>query len=270
MVFLFKMAKELPYFKFYPGEWSNGDITLESYEIQGLFINICAYYWSKDCIVSYDVLFKKYRFSTEHLDQIIDLGIIKVEGTNIVISFLDEQMQSKEVQAVTNRINGLKGGRPPKKETENKPNGLFFGSEIKANENPNETNIKESKVKESKVKKNREDNIKEKCRLSFEANSCEFGTPFKKVWLELISLPYWYKKPQSAINKSLKQVMAYEEGFAIKLAEKSISGNYMGITWANTEKDYQQYLNQKNGTQQSTPGIRSNNNSTGRKDFGKL
>lgn len=264
------MAKELPYFKFYPGEWSNGDVSLESYEIQGLFINICGYYWFKDCSVSYDVLFKKYRFSTDNLQQIIDLGIIKVEGLKIKISFLDDQMQSKEVQAVTNRINGLKGGRPPKTETENKPNGLFVASEIKPKENPNETNIEKTRIEESKVKKNREDKVKEKCSKSFESNSCEFGTPFKKIWLELISLPVWFKKPQTAINKCLKQVMAYPEDYAIILAEKSIAGNYQGIVFDDTESKYKKYLTEKNGTGTQTPGIRSNNNSDGRKDFGKL
>ena len=45
------MAKSLPYFKFFCSEWSDGDITLEDYQTQGLFINICAYYWSNECIV---------------------------------------------------------------------------------------------------------------------------------------------------------------------------------------------------------------------------
>ena len=39
------MAKELPYFKFYPGIYITGDVTLCSLEAQGLFINICSFYW---------------------------------------------------------------------------------------------------------------------------------------------------------------------------------------------------------------------------------
>ena len=42
------MAKEIPYFKFFTGEWANGEITAESYEVQGVFINICSLYWDKD------------------------------------------------------------------------------------------------------------------------------------------------------------------------------------------------------------------------------
>lgn len=149
------MAKELPYFKFYIGDWNNGDITLESYEIQGLFINICAYYWSKDCDLSIVNLHKKFRNDKPGITQLIKSNIIKTNQENILILFLNEQFESKEVQKITNRINGLKGGRPRKDETEKKPNRLIFANrnetetitETKANDNPNITNIKESKVK---------------------------------------------------------------------------------------------------------------------------
>ena len=33
------MAKDLPYFKFFCSEWNDGDITLEDFNLQGLFIN---------------------------------------------------------------------------------------------------------------------------------------------------------------------------------------------------------------------------------------
>ena len=59
------MAKDLPYFKFFCSEWSDGDITLEDFETQGLFINICAYYWSNECIVSLDKVNKKFKLCSE-------------------------------------------------------------------------------------------------------------------------------------------------------------------------------------------------------------
>ena len=43
------MSTKLPYFKFYTGEWIKGDITLCSISSQGLFINLCTFYWMKDC-----------------------------------------------------------------------------------------------------------------------------------------------------------------------------------------------------------------------------
>jgi len=158
------MAKELPYFKFYINEWVNGDITLEDYELQGIFINVCGYYWSKDCDLSLINLNKKFRGFEDKIKQLIDSKIIKVIGENVAISFLNEQLESKEVQIVTNRINGAKGGRPKTIKTEEKPNGLIFANrnitesitETKAKDNPNITNIEESRVEKSK-----EDNIKD-------------------------------------------------------------------------------------------------------------
>lgn len=151
------MAKELPYFKFYISDWINGDITLESYEAQGLFTNICAYYWSKDCDLTLINLKKKFRGSEDLIDLLISSGIIKIKSGIVFINFLIEQLKSKEVQVITNRINGLKGGRPRKEETEEKPNGFIFDNrneteiitETKPKDNPIKTNIKESKVKDN-------------------------------------------------------------------------------------------------------------------------
>lgn len=137
------MAKEIPYFKFYIGDWSNGDITLESFELQGVFINICAYYWSKDCSVTIDNVKKKFRQVSSHVDELITCNCLKIVGDNISISFLNEQFDSKEIQKAINRNNGSLGGRPPKEKTEEKPNGLFF-------ENRNITNIKKSIEDKSK------------------------------------------------------------------------------------------------------------------------
>lgn len=142
------MGKEIPYFKFYINEWINGDITLEDMEIQGVFINICCYYWSKDCDINIINLNKKFKQNIEQIKYLISIDIIKLIDDKISIQFLDEQFNSKEVQKITNKINGSKGGRP-KKITEQKPNGLFLKTEtiteLKAKENQNITNIKERK-----------------------------------------------------------------------------------------------------------------------------
>lgn len=147
------MSKELPYFKFYIADWISGDITLEDFNVQGLFVNICAYYWSKDCEVSLINLRKKFRGYDDEINTLIDSNIIKITSENVTISFLNEQLTSKEVQKITNKINGQKGGRPKTLKTETKPNGLFFANrnltdsitETEPNDNPNLTNIKERK-----------------------------------------------------------------------------------------------------------------------------
>ena len=54
------MAKELPYFRFTASEWLNDDISLESYELKGLFADVCSYYWTQDCDCTLDKLKKKF------------------------------------------------------------------------------------------------------------------------------------------------------------------------------------------------------------------
>jgi hypothetical protein len=147
--FIFKfMAKEVPYFKFFISEWLNGDITLEEMDIQGVFINVCAYYWSKDCELSIINLKKRFRGYENQIDYLINTSIIKLDDQNVIIAFLNDQLNSKEVQKIINRENGSKGGRP-KKITEIKPNGFILETETitesKAKANQKITNIKESK-----------------------------------------------------------------------------------------------------------------------------
>ena len=124
------MAKEIPYFKFYPNDWINGDITLEDYSMQGLFINICAYYWSKECDLSITNTKKRFRGFEDKIDELISTKILKTKGENVLISFLDEQLSSKELQNLVNKINGRKGGRPKKVKTEEKPNGFLNKTEL--------------------------------------------------------------------------------------------------------------------------------------------
>ena len=135
------MATELPFYKFEVLPYFTGDICLERWELQGIFCNICAFYWSKNCNVSFTVLSKRYPTSEDLIRELIDLDILKTDGEYLSINFLNEQWASKETQKIVNSINGKKGGRPKKEnqnETEKKPNGFNFD---KRSDNQNESHI---------------------------------------------------------------------------------------------------------------------------------
>ena len=70
------MAKDLPYFKFFCSEWNDGDITLEDYKTQGLFINICSYYWSNECEITFTKLKKKFRGNEDLINELLKSGLI--------------------------------------------------------------------------------------------------------------------------------------------------------------------------------------------------
>jgi len=135
------MAKALPYFKFYCSEWSDGDITLEDMKTQGVFINICSYYWSQECNISFDKLQKRFKIYKKQIENLKKAKIIFSENDNLVIKFLDKQWLEREAVKHRNQQNGKAGGRP--KITQSVKSGL-------AEQNPNETNIEENKEEKNK------------------------------------------------------------------------------------------------------------------------
>ena len=146
------MAKEIPFFKFFVGEWANGDITAESYKTQGVFINICSVYWTKEGELSEVFLRKKIKANKE-ISLLIDSEIIKVENKNIVISFLDEQLSECEGIRVKNSEAGKKSAR------QRALNKRSTSVQPKLNEEPTESQpLREDKEKKREDKK-REDNL---------------------------------------------------------------------------------------------------------------
>lgn len=87
------MSKDLPYFKFYASEWQNGNITLCTDKAQSAFINICSYYWIKECKLTLENLTKRFNGFEDSVNELIDTGIIHVnEDKNVSIKFLDAQL----------------------------------------------------------------------------------------------------------------------------------------------------------------------------------
>lgn len=106
------MAKELPYFRFTVQDWQNGKISLESYELQGLFISICGYYWINDCELTLNILLKKYKNEVNLISELIDLGILKHEKRHdkIEIEFLNLQYDLLSEKRKLRQNAGSKGG----------------------------------------------------------------------------------------------------------------------------------------------------------------
>lgn len=107
------MAKELPYFRFTVQEWQNGDISLERFELQGLFISVCGFYWLKDCDCTLAMLNKKYSNATSMLDELIELGILKHENRHdkVQIVFLNNQYDLLSEKRKRMQDAGSKGGK---------------------------------------------------------------------------------------------------------------------------------------------------------------
>jgi hypothetical protein len=106
------MAKELPYFQFEPAEYLTKDISFCSLQAQGLFINICAFYWQRECNLTKAQVLRRFNYP-DVLKELIEEGIIKAdENNNIVISFLltqyEEIIEKKSNDSEKGKIGNLK------------------------------------------------------------------------------------------------------------------------------------------------------------------
>ena len=94
-VFLYDkiMAKELPYYKFEPNQWENGNIQICTREDKGLFIDLCSMYWSRLGDVPLKLAIQKLcGGNASAFDSLINEGIFEVINDMICINFLNEQL----------------------------------------------------------------------------------------------------------------------------------------------------------------------------------
>lgn len=110
------MAKELPYFKFYINDWLTGNVTLLDMSLQGVFINVCVLFWSRDCDLKYKDCVERFKKrDRKFIETLIKLEIIKKENEKIRINFLENQLEIREKISKTNKKNGEIGLNTQKK-----------------------------------------------------------------------------------------------------------------------------------------------------------
>jgi len=146
------MAKDLPYFKFFCSEWNDGDITLEDFKTQGLFINVCSYYWSNECYLPIDKLKKRFRHNNGDIEYLLNSGLLHNENGFLSIHFLDEQQEDRKAKSKKNSEAGEASAerrRLAKLELESNQNPTPV--EITLNENPT-IKIREEEIREEKKK----------------------------------------------------------------------------------------------------------------------
>lgn len=97
-----------PYFKFFTSKWLSGDILECSLTAQGLFVNICALYWSKAGSLTLSKIQKKFPRKQKYINELVSEGIMKISGDTIEILFLDEQLTERGTVSHKNKDNANK------------------------------------------------------------------------------------------------------------------------------------------------------------------
>ena len=140
------MAKELPYFKFEPNQWENGNIQMLSREDKGLFIDLCSVYWSRLGDLPKKLAIQKLcAGNATALDSLCDEQIIEIIDDNIYIKFLSEQLQEFEDLSKQNSKNAKDGWIKRKENKElSESNATALNSQCENDA------IREDKIKEDK------------------------------------------------------------------------------------------------------------------------
>ena len=142
------MAKELPYFKFEPNAWENGNIQMLSREDKGLFIDICSMYWSRLGELPEKLVIQKLCGGNANaLNLLCEENIIELIEGNIYIKFLTIQLSEFENKSDQNSKNAKEGWekrRKQKDQSKRNANALNPQSETDA--------IREDEIKEDKKK----------------------------------------------------------------------------------------------------------------------
>lgn len=113
------MSKELPYFKFEPNQWENGNIQMLSREDKGLFIDLCSMYWSRLGDMPLKLATQKLcAGNATALNSLCDEEIIEISEGNIFIKFLSEQLNEFEDTRKQNSKNAKEGWEKRRKQKE--------------------------------------------------------------------------------------------------------------------------------------------------------
>lgn len=146
------MAKELPYFKFEPNQWENGNIQMFSREEKGLFIDLCSMYWSRLGDVPLKLAIQKLcAGNATAFDSLIKERIFTVENDFVCIDFLNEQLSDFEDTSKQNSKNAKEGWIKRRKlKDESDRNATASNSQCE-NDAIREEEIKEDKKRKDKV-----------------------------------------------------------------------------------------------------------------------
>lgn len=220
------MAKELPYFKFEPNEWENGNIQMLSREDKGLFIDLCCMYWSRLGDLPYRLAIQKVCGGNANaLNPLFEDDIISVnENDIIVISFLQEQLSEFTNISNQNSKNAKDGWEKRRKQKElSERNATAYDSQSESDA------IREEKRREEEIK---EKNTIEQRKTSF-ANSIK---PFLETYGKEMCTEF-YKYWTEHGEKDKKMRFEKEKSFGIKQRLDRWKSNKSKFSNSNQKKD---------------------------------
>jgi len=213
------MAKELPYFKFEPNQWENGNIQILSREEKGMFIDLCSMYWSRLGDVPLKLAIQKLcAGNATALNSLCDEKIIEVLDGNIFIKFLSEQLNEFDDVSKQNSKNAKEGWEKRRKQKdESERNATALNSLCE-----NDAIREEKKIEEKIIKENNNDRIFNELIIS-------------ESWLENTAMQSKQKFVPSEIKRYLK---SYNDMINVQFEIKNNKKEYCThfVNWLNKQE----------------------------------
>ena len=145
---------ENSWYKHSPSDWLAGRISRKSFEVQGAFIHICQLYWVKHG--QFTAHQASLEIGKDLLQKLIESEIIKTEGEEIRIEFLDLQMEDLNRLSERRREAGRKGGEVK---------GQAIAKQTEASAKQNQASAKQTEADKIRLDKIREEEIKNTCAI---------------------------------------------------------------------------------------------------------
>lgn len=259
--------RDQPYIPLYVQDYlSDEKLSLCTYSTQGIYVRImCIFHKSENYG---GILFKqipKQNFSSSEyfvyslskqtgvdlsdmkdaIEELLFHGILKI-GQIEGVDFIYQKRMVKDFSKSESRSKaGKKGGGNPNLFKQKHKQNTEYENENE-NESVVELKIEKGVTGEKEVKKKK--SKKDIAELQFPFTSKEFIDN----WTFLIDMPKWKKKIPHSLQLALNSLGKYHEAFAIELIQKAIENNWQGVTYPDTDEQYQKWLG-RNGKIIKTP-----------------
>ena len=262
--------RDQPYLPLYVQDYlSDEKLSLCTYSTQGIYIRIMCVLHKSDTYGG--ILFKqipKQNFSSlqyfafilskqtgvdssdmqDAIEELIFFDVLKIEEQNKV-DFLFQKRMVKDFNISQARSESAKkgGGNP----------NLFKQSSKQTHkqtpkQNPEyeyEYEIEDENKDENKDEK-RVTGKKEKSKKQVSELQYPFASElFIETWKILLTTPKWKKKIPHSLQLALNSLGKYNEEFSIMLMNKAIENNWQGVTYSDTDEQYQKWLNKNGNTE---------------------
>lgn len=205
------MAKYSPYFKFYVSEYNDGDIQLCTMEAQGLFMNLCSTYWSKEGELVLSKAKRLFKVREKVWQELIEERCIKVSEDKISISFLDEQLLEREELSKQNSKNVAKRYEKPNIEPTTVEIGITPTLQVEYNKE-GEKSIEEKSISKEKEKR-------EEARATLGDRNFEwFKNQIDEIWID--QLP---SEKKSKLGAAIENAWAFltTDGHRLKIIDST-------------------------------------------------